>query len=130
MKIQEDTTGRCLECGDPITYGRSDRKFCSGRCKNRYNYRKGGRLKGLRRKTIGAINRNYEILESLIARGVTRIDIPDLGQLGYNFNCITSYHKVRNHNEYRCYDIKYCMSGSSVFKLERSLRPGLSSEDP
>ena len=43
--------------------------------------------------------------------------------MGYKFDCITSYHKVRNHNEYRCYDIKYYMSGSSVFKLERCRKP-------
>ena len=24
----------CLCCGDPIPYGRPDRKFCSTRCKN------------------------------------------------------------------------------------------------
>lgn len=94
-----------------------------------------GGLQGIRRKVIGALDRNHSILESLIDDGVTRIDIPDLAQMGYNFDCITSYHKVRNHNEYRCFDIKYYMSESTVFRLERcrkKRRPGLlsPSSDP
>ncbi len=99
-------------------------KFCSQECKSRWHYRKGGRLKGLKLKTIGALERNYSILERLLEEGVSSIDIPDLSRMGYNFDCITSYHKVRNHNEYRCYDIKYYMSESRVFKLQRCLGQG------
>ena len=128
MKYEEGKEGRkCLECGDIIPYGRSDRKFCSPSCRNRWHYQFKGKLKGLKVKTIGAIDRNYAILESLVQAGVTSIDITDLAQLGYNFDCITSYHKVRNRNEYRCYDIKYYMSDSSVFKLEKCRRPQPSS---
>ena len=99
-------------------------KFCSSSCRNRWHYLQDGELQGIRRRIIGTLDRNYSILESLIAEGVTRIDIPDLAQMGYNFDCITSYHKVRNHNEYRCYDIKYYMSESRVFKLQRCLGQG------
>ena len=120
MKEKDDERGRCLECGDVLPFGRSDMKFCSVHCKSRYHYRNTGRSKGCRLKTINAIDRNYGILDSLIEDGVSSIDIPDLAQQGYNFECITSYHKVRNHNEYRCYDIKYYMSGSRVFGLSRS----------
>jgi hypothetical protein len=120
MKNQEDgLRGRCLECGDVLPYGRSDMKFCCVNCKSRYHYVNGGQLKNLRLKTIGAIDRNHGILESLLDEGVTSIDIPDLAQRGYNFDCITSYHKVRKRNEYRCYDIKYFMSESRVFCLTR-----------
>ena len=124
MKPEEDQKrGRCLECGDVLPYGRSDMKFCSASCKSRWHYGNDGRQHGVRRKIIGALDRNYAILDELLRQGVSRIDIPDLAQLGYNFDCITSYHKVRNHNEYRCYDIKYYMSESTVFKLERFRKP-------
>lgn len=135
MRYKEDGNEgkRCLECGDVLPYGRKDMRFCSASCKNRWHYQKNGSLKGLRMKTIGAIDRNYSILESLLESGVSSIDIPDLAQMGYNFDCITSYHKVRNHDEYRCYDIKYFMSGSRIFRLERCRPPGKpsrSSSDP
>ena len=126
MRYKEDGNEgkRCLECGDVLPYGRRDMRFCSPSCKNRWHYQKEGWLKGLRMRTIGALDRNHAILESLIDSGVAAIDIPDLAQMGYNFDCVTSYHKVRNHDEYRCYDIKYYMSASSVFKLERCRKPG------
>ena len=122
-----DGRGKCLECGDVLPFGRSDMKFCSSTCKNRWHYANKGRSKGIRLKIIGALDRNYGILDSLLGRGVSQIDIPDLAQMGYNFDCITSYHKVRNHNEYRCYDIKYYMSESRVFRLERCRPPEPSS---
>ena len=117
---EDDKEGkRCLECGDVLPYGRRDMRFCSPTCKNKWHYQKEGNLKGLRMKTIGAIDRNYSILVSLLESGVTSIDIPDLVQMGYNLGCVTSYHKVRNHDEYRCYDIKYYMSDSRIFRIER-----------
>ena len=132
MKYEEAKEGKkCLECGDVLPIGRSDRKFCSPSCRNRWHYENTGKLKGLKVRTIGAIDRNYAILESLLAAGRTSIDIPDLAQMGYNFDCITSYHKVRNRNEYRCYDIKYYMSESRIFRLERCVqRQSSTSRDP
>lgn len=124
MKYMEDEKkGRCLECGDILPYGRSDMKFCSQSCRSRWHYVNDGRLQGLRRRTIGALDRNHKILESLLEDGITRISLPDLAQMGYKFDCITSYHKVGNRNEYRCFDIKYYMSESSVFRIERCQRP-------
>ena len=94
-------------------------KFCCVSCKSRYHYVNGGHLKGLRLKTIGALDRNHKILLSLLEKGVTSMNIPDLAQMGYRFDCVTSYHKVRNHNEYRCFDIRYYLSESRLFGLSR-----------
>lgn len=126
MEYKEDDQferGRCLECGDVLPYGRSDMKFCCDGCRSRYHYVNGGHLKSLRTKTIRALDRNHEILESLLERGVTSMNIPDLAQAGYRFDCVTSYHKVRNHNEYRCFDIKYYMSENRIFDLSRVSTP-------
>jgi len=123
MEGEEKEKGRCLECGDILPYGRSDMKFCSSACKNRYNYQAHGHTKGLKRKILNALERNHAILEELLEAGVTSVEIPDLAQMGYNFDCVTSYHKVRSHNEYRCFDIKYYMSESRIFGLARTLPP-------
>ena len=116
---EDEQRGRCLECGDVLPYGRSDMKFCCVTCKSRYHYVNSGHLKGLRLRTIGALDRNHGILMSLLEKGVTSMNIPDLAQMGYRFDCVTSYHKVRNHNEYRCYDIKYYLSESRLFGLSK-----------
>ncbi|HBN01167.1 MAG TPA: hypothetical protein DD383_00805 [Rikenellaceae bacterium] len=118
-KTEEEQRGRCLECGDVLPYGRSDMKFCCVSCKSRYHYVNVGHLKGIRLRTIGALDRNHEILVSLLDKGVTSINNSDLAQMGYRFDCVTSYHKVRNHNEYRCYDIKYFMTENRIFELSR-----------
>ena len=120
MSYEEDNGGkRCLECGDVLPYGRKDMKFCSSSCKNKWHYQSRSWVNVLKLRTRSILDKNYSILEALLESGVTSIDIPDLAQMGYNFDCITSYHKVRNHDEYRCYDIKYYMSRSRIFKIER-----------
>ena len=117
---KEDKRGRCLECGDVLPYGsRTDMKFCSVSCKSRWHYTNGSRLKGLRLKTIGALDRNHEILETLLSKGISSMDIQDLVQMGFNINCVTSYHKVRRHDEYRCFDIKYIQTPSRITGIEK-----------
>ena len=124
MSTEEGKRGRvCQECGRVIPRGRRDKRFCSETCKNRWHYREEGWLKGLKTKIVRTLDRNRAILDKLLQEGVTSIEIPDLAQMGYNFDCVTSYHKVRNHDEYRCYDIKYYMSGSRVFRIMRHLFP-------
>ena len=131
MSYEEDNGGkRCLECGDVLPYGRKDMKFCSSSCKNKWHYQSRSWVNVLKLRTRSILDKNYSILEALLESGVTSIDIPDLAQMGYNFDCVTSYHKVRNRDEYRCYDIKYCMSASRVFKLERCPPPPSTSSDP
>ncbi len=114
---------RCLGCGELLREGRSDRKFCSSSCRNRWHYLREGRRKLYRLKTISVLDRNHAILEELIDEGVTGMSIPDLVHLGYRTDCITSCHKVGKHYEFRCCDIRYCMSESRIFRLERCSLP-------
>ncbi len=122
--------GRCPVCGKELPAGRTDMRFCSVRCKSRWHYLREGERLSYRRRIIRVLERNYRILDSLVEAGITSIDIPDLVRLGYDLSCITSYHKVRNHSEYRCFDIKYYMSGSRIFRLERSGTVSASGSDP
>ncbi len=119
MEGKEKRRGRCLACGKVLPSGRSDMKFCSVTCKSRYHYSNGGRFKAVRQRVIRELDNNHGILEALLDAGIRSIDLPDLVQLGYDFNCSTGYHKVRSHHEYRCYDIKFCMTSSRIFKLEK-----------
>ena len=109
----------CLECGDELGYGRSDRKFCSETCKNRWNNRKYHYSRSSRLRILGILDRNYSVLEKLLRLDIRSISLGDIAQMGYNKEFVTSYHKVGSHDEYRCFDIKYCCSASRIFRIER-----------
>ena len=117
-ELEKERT-RCLECGDELGYGRPDRKFCSRQCKNRYHNRNTHSRRNFQLRVLNAVNRNYGILERLLKAGVKTIDNGDLSQLGFNPSYVTSYHRVRGHNEFRCFDIKYFASDSRIFGIER-----------
>ena len=109
----------CLECGSAIEYGRTDKKFCCERCKNVFHNRRNSSYRSVRLKVTNALSRNYDVLDRLVKLGVTAISIGDASQMGFNTEYVTSHHKVGGHNEYRCFDIKYCLSDTRLFKIER-----------
>ena len=121
MDYREKDSDRpvCLECGDEIMYGRTGRKFCSDSCKNRYHNRKYHYSRSVRLHVLGALDKNYSVLEKLLRLDIRSISLGDLAQMGYNKEFVTSYHKVGGHDEYRIFDIKYCCSSSRVFRIER-----------
>lgn len=107
----------CLECGDTIRYGRTDKKFCCDECKTRHynNIAKAGRM--LRNKVIAAINRNYDILETLLRSGADSADIVDLTSMGFVPGVSTSYRRSGKRDVYTCYDIKYVMTATRVYSI-------------
>jgi len=118
MYKQEDNCS-CLECGKEI-YGRPDKKFCSEVCKNSFHNRKYYDYKKKQNSTITSLNRNHEILVSLIRMGKTTINLLDLTDLGFNPRYITGCSKVRSrHFENRCYDIAYYISETKIFNIHR-----------
>ena len=64
-KIAQRKMPVCLECGDRIRYGRTDKKFCCDECRLKYNYEQVKASKNYRRRVMAALARNYEILEDL-----------------------------------------------------------------
>jgi predicted nucleic acid-binding Zn ribbon protein len=113
----------CLECGDPIPYGRSDRKYCSESCKNRYHNRETRRWRGRYTQVINVLTRNHGILERLIHIGVESIPKSELAQMGYNFDFVTSCRRVGRRVECRCFDIRFFDTDSRIMKLERTCFP-------
>ena len=102
---------RCLECHEPITRGRSDKKFCSSECKDKY-YNK---LKLETKKEIGRIDailkRNRRILKQLFnpKKEDQLIARETLLMAGFEFRFHTHHVITKIHsNEFIfCYDYGY-----------------------
>ena len=109
----------CLECGDPIYYGRADRKFCCDVCKNSWhNRKKRMSWERYKQKTVQILEKNHEILSRLLSIQMTSIDKVDLVQMGYNFNYVTSYQKICHRDRYCCFDIRYDATDRRIFHIE------------
>lgn len=109
----------CLECGDTIRYGRTDKRFCCEECKNRHHNRMGRESRSFRRKMLRSLDRNYEILDRLLSSGVTSADMTDLMASGFSPNIMTSYRIVCRRTECSCYDIKYIMTTARLTSISK-----------
>lgn len=110
----------CLECGDEIAYGkRSDSKFCSDRCKNRYHNRAVSGMRHFREKTDRALEKNHRILDRLLKAGIGTADLSWLLSQGFQAEYVTSVIRGRTSLTISCYDIQYRMTGQKVFGIQR-----------
>lgn len=105
---------KCLECGDKIVYGRQDKKFCCDSCKNKFNNRKARSSRVAKVKVLSALDKNYAILDRLLKMDVTSLSVTELKYMGFNFDCVTSYQKVRRHDMFMCFDISFTVLSSRV----------------
>lgn len=108
----------CLDCGREF-YGRKDKKFCSQSCKNHYHNNEARSSRRLRNRIITDLASNYNILDNLIRLKMTTISICDAEALGFKPSIITGFSKSKGHNEFRCFDIKYCQSDTRIFNIGR-----------
>lgn len=117
--ISDDEHRTCLECGREV-YGRTDKKFCSDGCKNRFHNRRHNEEKKIIERTLNALYRNHEYLGNLLRTGINAIDI-DIAKLsGFEPEIITGWRKTRSkHSECRCFDIKYCLTERKIFRIQR-----------
>ena len=109
----------CLECGDRIRYGRTDKKFCCEECKSRHYNRQAKDSRAFRRKVLRQLDANYEILDALLKSGATAADITDLLSLGFSPAIVTSFKRTRTRVEYTCFDIKYIMTPSRLSSISK-----------
>ncbi len=107
----------CLECGNVIRYGRTDKKFCCEDCKTKHhNYQaKAGRV--FRTKILKVLDKNYGILDDLLRSGEDSADLAALKAVGFMPGVVTSFAKAGKHNVFTCYDIKYIMTETRVYSL-------------
>ncbi|MCD8313919.1 MAG: hypothetical protein LUC24_07140 [Bacteroidales bacterium] len=118
-EINTEEKARCLECGDEIKYGRHDRKFCCDNCKNKFNNRRRMGSRTTRIKVLSALNKNYRILSDLLRHKVTNLSVAELQQLGFKFDFVTSYQKVRRHDVFLCFDISFTVMAGNVTSIEK-----------
>jgi len=134
-KKRERNMPRCLECGQQIRYGRTDKKFCSEDCRVRHHNNVARDSRGYRRRILSILSRNYEILDELLCAGVDSIELTDILLKGFVPGIVTSYHKVRRREEYSCFDIKYIMTATRVCCISKiqnvsvHLHSGINHED-
>ena len=120
-KLEEyDNISRCLQCGSAIEYGgRADRKFCSPGCKNRYhNYRRSRRRDLAQRSIMGALEKNYEVLDKLIMMEVTSLDRVTLAYMGFDPAFSTSFCKLGRKSVYTCFDISYELTPTRIKRIK------------
>lgn len=108
---------RCLECGDQIRYGRTDKKFCSEICKSRFHNEQLKTARQFRTKVNSILWRNYQLLDEVLQSGRDSADLIELTTRGFVPGIITSYSRVGKHDVYNCYDIKYIMSRTRLFSI-------------
>lgn len=118
-KISDRKISVCLECGDKIRYGRTDKKFCCDNCRVKYNNEHAKAGRAYRRRVLGILSKNYDILEDMLRSDVTSVDLVELVNMGFVPGMVTSYHKVCRHDEYACFDIKYIMTSSRVYGIKK-----------
>lgn len=116
--MENETTGPvCLECGDRIVYGRSDRKFCCDACKNRFHNRRSSSSRHYRQKIHSALERNYFILDSLRRTSLRNIPMSDMENMGFSREYFTSYSRQSSRETFMCYDIEYSVMKDAVTSI-------------
>ena len=120
---QEDNGPLCLECGDPLPYGRGDRKFCSDGCKNRYHNREARQYRVRYARIVGILQKNHDILRNLVRLGVRSISKAELVQLGYRPDYVTACTREPRRTVCRCFDIVFQSTETRITHLEQEPLP-------
>jgi len=98
---------KCLQCFEQLT-GRADQKFCTDQCRSTYNNQHYFESNTVVRTINRILKKNYTILSSLKAKGITAANKSDLKKKGYCFEYFTYTTITRNSQiSYFCYDQGY-----------------------
>lgn len=109
----------CLECGQPIHYGRTDKKFCSETCKNKYHNEQTNQYLKMHSKIIHILDKNHRILAHCLSNGLTSVSLGDAIQWGFNPDFVTGVDRARLRTEYRCFDIIYLKSDTLLYNIRQ-----------
>ncbi len=107
----------CLECGDVIRYGRTDKKFCCEDCKARHHNHLAVAARSFKGKVLKAMDKNYSILDELLKNGEESADLIELMSKGFAPGMVTSYSRSGKHDVFTCYDIRYIMTRTRVYSI-------------
>lgn len=108
----------CLECGT-VFYGRRNKRFCCEACKNKFHNRKNRTFRGIRTRVISILEKNYNILSSLLSGQIYAATNSELYLLGYSPGFLTSCIRVDKHEQCSCYDICYNRTSNRIYNIRR-----------
>ena len=98
---------KCLQCYEQLT-GRADQKFCTDQCRSAYNNQHYFESNTVIRSINRILKKNYSILSTLKAKGITTAKKSDLRKKGYCFEYFTFTSTSHNSQiNYFCYDQGY-----------------------
>lgn len=110
---------KCLNCGEQIKYGRTDKKYCCEECKNRHYNEQAKSGRAFRRKILSQLMTNYQLLDSMFRAGITSVEIIDAITMGFVPGVVTSYRRMGKHDEFCCFDIKYIMTKMRIYSISK-----------
>ena len=110
---------RCLECGDTIVYGRTDKKFCCDDCRNRHHNHQARTGRAFRRRVMSVLEKNYEVLEACLRAGADSVSLSEAAAMGFVTSYATAFRKSRNRIVYECFDICYVMTPTRIYSISK-----------
>lgn len=104
----------CITCQSRLR-GRSDQRFCSDYCRNRYHNGKKKKEYSFYRKVNQILHRNRTILHQLASNYQIRVSSEELKAIGFRFDYCTSWQlSAEQELIFVCYDMAYQHSEGEV----------------
>ncbi|MCE3297250.1 MAG: hypothetical protein K0R65_2964 [Crocinitomicaceae bacterium] len=87
----------CVIC-DAKLFGRSDKRFCTTKCKNKYHAELRKNNRSVSRETLKVLFKNYQVLNSLLAENCSRYRVSKLllQRKGFDFETVTGIEYNKN----------------------------------
>lgn len=87
----------CVIC-DSKLFGRSDKRFCTLKCKNKYHAELRKNNRSVSRETLKVLFKNYQVLTSLCAENCSRYKISKLvlQRKGFDFETVSGIEYNKN----------------------------------
>ena len=108
---------RCLRCGEKISYGRTDKKYCCEDCRSEHHNEQVKDSRAFRRRVLAQLSSNYNLLSAVLQSGADSIPLADIVSMGFAPGAVTSYSKAGKHDQFGCFDIKYRMTATKVYSI-------------
>ncbi len=120
--IQTIETKKCPVCSRELR-GRTDKVFCSAKCKNNLNNAKNRVLQEKIKPITEKLKQNYEILENLLTAGRKEVSSTELQGKGFDFNYLTNFKRNQSagaKNVNYIYDLGYTQKDEKTLILLRA----------
>lgn len=116
----EKSAALCVIC-DSKLFGRSDKRFCSSKCKNRYHAEIRKTNRTVSKETLKVLYRNYRILSSLMSRNCSKYQVSKLvlQQKGFDPETITGMEYNKFGIRLKVFDFYWYLSANNTIVVSR-----------